>query len=137
MQRVGIGGAQVADIGYGGGQEIKNKIEFFTPEWLAALKHAAADSDRLGLELAIFSSSGWSLTGGPWVQPEQAMKKLVWSETGIRGPGRLNLKLPLPPSGAGAFGGLRGLSGNRADGRAPSSDALYRDSAVTLSARLR
>ena len=28
-------------------------------------------------------TSGWSLTGGPWVKPEQAMKKLVWSETNI------------------------------------------------------
>jgi hypothetical protein len=128
MQRVGIGGAQVADIGFGGGQEIENKIEFFTPEWFDALRHAASESDRLGLELGIFSSSGWSLTGGPWIRPEQAMKKLIWSETGVQGPGKLYMKLPQPPSNPGAFGRLRGLNGNRGDDASP--DMFYSDSAV-------
>ena len=50
MKRAGIGGAHMADIGMGGGQTIENKIEFFTPEWFDAIKHAAAESDRLGLE---------------------------------------------------------------------------------------
>jgi len=126
MQRVGIGGAHVADIGMEGGQIVPDKVEFFTRAWFDALGHAAAESDRLGLELSIFSSSGWSLTGGPWVGPEQAMKKLVWSETGIEGPARIGRRLPQPPAHAGAFGGLRGTAPRR--GGAP--DAFYRDSAV-------
>jgi hypothetical protein len=124
MQRVGIGGAQIADIGLDGGQVIENKIEFFTPAWFDAVRHAAAESDRLGLELSIFSSSGWSLTGGPWVKPEQAMKKLVWSETNVQGPATLNRMLPLPPSHYGAIGNLRWSRGT-----APA-DTFYRDSAV-------
>jgi hypothetical protein len=123
MKRVGIGGAQIADIGMAGGQNVERKIEFFTPEWFDAVKHAAAESDRLGLELAIFSSSGWSLTGGPWVKPEQAMKKLVWSETSIQGPIKFERKLPQPPSNAGSFGSLRGR--NAAD-----TKSYYADSAV-------
>ena len=94
MKRVGIGGAHMADIGSAGGQTVENKIEFFTPEWFDAVKHAAAESDRLGLEMSIFSSSGWSLTGGPWVKPEQAMKKLVWSETNVQGPMKLDREAP-------------------------------------------
>ena len=128
MKRVGIGGAQMADIGMAGGQTIENKIEFFTPEWFDALRHAAAESDRLGLEMSIFSSSGWSLTGGPWVKPEQAMKKLVWSETNVRGPMNLDRKLPQPPSYSGAFGSLRGLSAPA--GKSSPSDTYYGDSAV-------
>jgi hypothetical protein len=123
MKRVGIGGAQIADIGMAGGQSIEHKIEFFTPEWFEAVRHAAAESDRLGLELAIFSSSGWSLTGGPWVKPEQAMKKLVWSETNIEGPLRFEGKLPQPPSNAGSFGSLRGQN-------VVDSKGFYGDSAV-------
>lgn len=130
MKRVGIGGAHIADIGFDGGQVIKNKLEFFTPEWFDAVKHAAAESDRLGLELSIFSSSGWSLTGGPWVKPEQAMKKLVWSETNIQGPMELDQMLPQPPSHPGAFGTLRGLSRGRSDDSKPIPDAYYRDSTV-------
>jgi hypothetical protein len=124
MKRAGIGGVHIADIGFGGGQEIEKKIEFFSPEWFEAVRHAAAESDRLGLELSIFSSSGWSLTGGPWVKPEQAMKKLVWSETTVEGPMKLNQMLPRPPSHPGAFGSLRGLSGSS------PSNSYYRDSVV-------
>ncbi len=130
MKRVGIGGAHMADIGSAGGQTIEKKIEFFTPEWFDALRHAAAESDRLGLEMSIFSSSGWSLTGGPWIKPEQAMKKLVWSETVVQGPGRIALKLPQPPSSPGSFGSLRGRSAIESGGRAPSPDRHYADSAV-------
>lgn len=128
MKRVGIGGAHFTDIGFDGGQVVENKIEFFAPEWFDAVRHAAAESDRLGLELTIFSSSGWSLTGGPWIQPEQAMKKLVWSETNLQGPVNLDRKLPQPPSHPGAFGGLRGLGQSRGDNA--TADIYYRDSAV-------
>ncbi len=141
MKRVGIGGAQAADIGMGGGQTIEKPISFFTPEWFDAIKHAASQADRLGLEMAIFSSSGWSLTGGPWVKPEQAMKKLVWSTTEVQGPMKFNDKLRRPPSGRGMLSSLRGTAaggtrGGRgtgivrggADGDAVA--AFYRDSAV-------
>lgn len=113
MKRVGIGRAQAADIGQGGGQTIENPITFFSPAWFDAIKHAASESDRLGLEMTIFSSSGWSLTGGPWVKPEQAMKKLVWSETNVEGPMKFNDRLQQPPSNNGSFGGLRGLNYGR------------------------
>ena len=81
MKRVGIAGFQLADVDAGGGQTVDKKIVFGTPQWFAAVRHAAAEADRLKLEMTIFSSAGWSETGGPWVKPEQAMKKLVWSET--------------------------------------------------------
>jgi hypothetical protein len=74
---------------------------FGSPQWLDAVHHAAAEADRLGLEMAIFSSPGWSLTGGPWVKPEQAMKKLVWSVTSAEGSKPFTGKLPTPPSGEG------------------------------------
>jgi hypothetical protein len=126
MKRVGIGGAHIADIGMEGGQRVDHKIDFFSPEWFDVVRHAAGESERLGLELSIFSSSGWSLTGGPWIKPAQAMKKLVWSETNAEGPARLDRILPQPPSNPGAFGGLRGLSGNQG----ASKDAYYGDSIV-------
>ncbi|MBN1973809.1 MAG: discoidin domain-containing protein [Sedimentisphaerales bacterium] len=138
MKRVGIGGAQAADIGMGGGQTIENPISFFTPEWFDAIKHAASESDRLGLEMGIFSSSGWSLTGGPWVKPEQAMKKLVWSTTEIQGPTNFTDKLQQPPSGSGMLSSLRGTPAPAAPagrgmgrgGPGGNEPPFYRDSAV-------
>ena len=32
------------------------------------------------------ASGGWSETAGPWVKPEEGMKKVVWSETRVEGP---------------------------------------------------
>lgn len=103
MQRVGIAGFQLADVNFGGGQTVEPTVDFGTPEWLEAVRHAAAEADRLGLEMAIFSSPGWSLTGGPWVEPAQAMKKLVWSEIQVTGPRDPPGRLPQPPSSEGAF----------------------------------
>jgi hypothetical protein len=124
MKRVGIAGAQLADVSFGSGQTVEKKIEFGSPEWLECVRYAASEAQRLGLELTIFSSAGWSETGGPWVTPEQAMKKLVWSETAVEGPGQFAGKLPPPPSCNGAFQNL-------AAGRGPQRDPTwYGDSAV-------
>lgn len=101
MKRVGVGGFMLADVNAGGGQIVENKIRFGTPAWFDAVRHAAAEADRLGLEMAIFSSPGWSETGGPWVKPNEAMKKLVWSETRIVGPRKFSGKLPDPPRNNG------------------------------------
>src|SRR5215510_6967777 len=106
MKRAGIAGFQLADVNAGGGQTVEKKIVFGTPEWLAAVRHAAAEADRLGLEMTIFSSPGWSETGGPWVRPEQAMKKLVWSETNIEGPKTFTAQLPQPPNNNGPIRNL-------------------------------
>ncbi len=125
MKRVGIGGMQLADVASGGGQSVEKKILFGSPEWLDAVRYAAAEADRLGLELTIFSSAGWSETGGPWVKPAQAMKKLVWSETVVEGPLNFNGKLPQPPSNNGPIRNLgRGGSGDDAN------PTYYGDSAV-------
>ena len=119
MHRVGIAGFQLADVNVGGGQAVERTIDFGTPEWLEAVGHAAAEADRLGLEMAVFSSPGWSMTGGPWVQPEQAMKKLVWSETRVSGPSDRPIRLPQPPTSEGGFQDF-------AAGRSPRP-GFYRD----------
>ncbi|MEJ2545190.1 MAG: glycosyl hydrolase, partial [Calditrichaceae bacterium] len=106
MHRIGIAGFQLADVSFGSGQTVDDKILFATPAWLDALHHAAQEADRLNLEMAIFSSAGWSLTGGPWVKPEQAMKKLVWSDTLIHGPRIFSGKLPHPPFNNGPIRNL-------------------------------
>jgi hypothetical protein len=103
MDRVGIAGFQLADVNFGGGQTVEQPVDFGSAEWLDAVRHAAAEADRLGLEMAIFSSPGWSMTGGPWVKPDEAMKKLVWSETELSGPQAYRGPLPLPPSNNSTF----------------------------------
>lgn len=89
------------------GQYLDRRIDFMTPEWKEMLRHAAAECDRLGLEMGMHSSAGWSETGGPWVKPEHAMKKYVWSETRIDGPRKFSAVLTDPAdAGAKYFSGI-------------------------------
>ncbi len=55
-------------------------------------------------------------TGGPWVKPEHAMKKLVWSETRIPGGQKFTGTLPKPPLHHRAFSGSSS-SGRHSDSR--------------------
>ncbi|MBN1999794.1 glycoside hydrolase, partial [candidate division KSB1 bacterium] len=130
MRRTGIAGFQLADVAFGGGQSVEDKILFGTPEWLAAVRHTALEADRLNLEMAVFSSAGWSLTGGPWVKPEQAMKKLVWSDTLIYGRRNFNSRLPHPPFNNGP---IRNLGPGNRPGRKP--DPTYYNNIAVLAYR--
>ena len=85
MKRVGIGGFQLVDVASGNGQVVEPKINFGTPEWYHAVLHSAQLAKQNNLEMSIFSCAGWSEAGGPWVTPQMAMKKLVWSETDVAG----------------------------------------------------
>ena len=104
MADVGLGGVQAFDASLGTPQVVAHRLPYMSAEWKAAFAHAAATADRLGLELAIASSPGWSETGGPWVAPADAMKKLVWSRTDVTGGTPVSLRLPAPSGVTGAYG---------------------------------
>lgn len=106
MKRVGIGGFQAFDVSIGGGQSIDKKVKYLSPEWLALIKHTADEAERLGLDMTMFTSAGWSETGGTWVKPNEAMKKLVWSETKVKGGKVFHGFLPMPPISNGAIRNL-------------------------------
>src|ERR1043165_7934759 len=85
MHRVGLGGFQNFDAALNTPKFVDQRLVYMTPEWKDAFKYATTLADQLGLEEAIAGSPGWSESGGPWVKPEQGMKKLVWSETLVEG----------------------------------------------------
>ncbi|MBA4354150.1 MAG: glycoside hydrolase, partial [Novosphingobium sp.] len=84
-------------------QIVDKRLIYMTPEWKDAFRFAATEADRLGLELAIAASPGWSETGGPWVKAEDGLKKLVWSQTRVKGGKRFVGKLASPPVLTGPF----------------------------------
>jgi len=103
MHRVGIGGFQNFDAALGTPQVVDKRLVYMTPEWKDAFLFTTRLADKLGLEEAIAGSPGWSESGGPWVAPEQAMKKVVWSETVIEGGQPYHAMLPQPPNSSGPF----------------------------------
>ncbi|MBO4624576.1 MAG: discoidin domain-containing protein [Bacteroidales bacterium] len=69
------------------------KRPYLTDSWKEAFRYAIALADSLGMEVTVASAPGWSSTGGPWVSPEDAMKKLEWQTVDVRG-GDIDLVLP-------------------------------------------
>src|SRR6185437_3487918 len=123
MKRVGIGGFQLVDVASGNGQVVEPKINFGTEEWYHAVRHSAELAKQLNLEMSIFSCAGWSMAGGPWVTPQMAMKRLVWSSTDVAGGKPFAGKLPEPPSNEGPVR-------DSGAGAGPNAQDFYRDSAV-------
>ena len=103
MKRIGIGGVQNFDADLSTPQIVDKRLVYMSPEWKRAFKRAASEAERLGLELAVASSPGFSETGGPWVKPEDGLKKIVWSETLVEGGRRFSGLLPAPPTVTGPF----------------------------------
>lgn len=138
MDRVGIGGMQNFDANLDTPQVVENRLVFMTPEWRDAFRFAASEADRLGLELAIAASPGWSETGGPWVPPEDGVKKLAWGETRLAGGQRFTGRINRAPTTTGpyqtmaAVDELAGLQGG-----GPSHTPVAADHVAVLAVPLR
>ncbi|HLO82291.1 MAG TPA: glycosyl hydrolase [Chitinophagaceae bacterium] len=102
MRNMGIGGATIFNIA-SAVQESHFPIlnnpwpnqTYRSDAYWEAIKHAANEAKRLGLEIGLHNTAGYSTTGGPWVTEERAMQKLVWSKTESKG-GKPDLLLPKP-----------------------------------------
>ena len=131
MKRIGIGGFQNFDAALATPQIVNKRLVYMTEEWKDAFRYAAMLADQLGLEMAIAGSPGWSETGGPWVPPSQAMKKLVWSSTILEGGKPFNGTLPKPPCTTGPFQNIpRSKEPNLTGAQAPPPQEFYADTAV-------
>lgn len=85
MAKSGLGGLQNFDAEMMTPQLVPKRLPYMSADWSDAFRFAAQLAERHGLEFGIAASPGWSETGGPWVRPEDGMKKLVWSETTVVG----------------------------------------------------
>ena len=98
MKAKGFGGAVIMDAdgsSQDGNDRAPHGPTFLSPEWRQLYKHTLRQADRLGLEMSLNIQSGWNL-GGPMVKPEDAAKKLTWSELTVTGPATISKKLPAP-----------------------------------------
>lgn len=128
MQRVGIGGfhAFSGELSMKAPQIVKRQ-PFMSEGWKVTLREAVRIAQPTGMEIGIAGSPGWSHTGGPWVPPEDGMKKYVWSETQVRGGRPFDGVLAPPPSLTGPIQSVPRSEPNKAIGPLPQH---YRDSVV-------
>ena len=105
MAHKGFGGAVLFDAG-GAEQRDNGRVPagpvFASPEWRELFLHTLREADRLGLELSLNIQSGWNL-GGPTVVAEDSVKRVVWSEALVEGPGTVRVVLPRPEGDAAYY----------------------------------
>lgn len=129
MKRSGIGGFQNFDASLMTPQIIDKRITYMTSEWKEAFLYTTKLADSLKLEMAIAGSPGWSESGGPWVKPEDGMKKLVWTEIRVKG-GISNIKLKQQEGITGPFQNIFKQPGLGASVDPSKLPVFYKDVAV-------
>jgi len=93
MKEVGIGAAFIGNINP---PEVDGPVPMLSEKWWNCMVHAVNEGKRIGVDIGTFNCPGWSQSGGPWVKPEMAMRYLVSSETVVKGPGKVEIKLTQP-----------------------------------------
>ena len=93
MKEVGIGAAFIGNINP---EEVDGPVPMLSEEWWEHMVHAVNEGKRIGVDIGSFNCPGWSMSGGPWVKPEMAMRHMVFSETSITGPAEVHLQLERP-----------------------------------------
>jgi len=81
MKNMGVGGAICFNSAVG---IPRGPVDYGSKTWVDLTVYAAKEAQRLGLELALHNSPGYSGAGGPWITPEMSMQELVWSEIILR-----------------------------------------------------
>ncbi len=93
MKEKGITRAYIGNIWQ---DDVKpGKVKVMTDEWWKVMHAALKRASELDIEIGIFNCPGWSQSGGPWVQPQQAMRYLASQSVKVKGDGRVQtIKLP-------------------------------------------
>jgi hypothetical protein len=100
MKDIGVGGCQLFTVDQ---SKVHGPVKFMSPEWRGFVKQALGEADQLGLEVSIEGCDGWSESGGPWIQPEQGMQHVVWTEKNVTGGQEIALDLPQPQATRGFY----------------------------------
>jgi hypothetical protein len=93
MKAAGIGAAFIGNINP---EEKDGPVPMLSEEWWSHMVHAVNEGKRLGVDIGSFNCPGWSMSGGPWITSDKAMRHMVYSETTVSGGKKLAIKLEQP-----------------------------------------
>jgi len=96
MQEIGIGRAYIGLITFMSRLPLNAELKPWSDEWWSHIEHGVKEGGRLGIDIGLFNSPGWSMSGGPWVEPAQAMRYLVRTELRMKGPQMFSGTLAAP-----------------------------------------
>ena len=89
MKEVGIGAAFIGNINP---KEVDGPVPMLSEAWWDHMVHAVNEGKRIGVDIGTFNCPGWSMSGGPWVKPEIAMRHMVFSETTVKGARKVQIQ---------------------------------------------
>jgi hypothetical protein len=99
----GISGIQLFHGQFGGSWPgMDTQITCLSAPWDDAVRYTAEECRRLGLRFTMQNCPGWAMSGGPWIEPSNAMRHLAWSRTDVEiksASDTQDIALPLPQSG--------------------------------------
>ena len=103
MKEAGIGGATIFNITSAVQESHKPTLNnpwpdqtYRSPKYWEAMKHAADEAARLGLELGLHNTVGYSTTGGPWIDEEKSMRQITSKSVAIDGGNHVTVEIPRP-----------------------------------------
>ena len=86
IAEAGLGGIQLfhghSDAGLWPG--VTNPVPCMSAQWIDLVKFAETECHRRGLSFKMQNCPGWSMSGGPWITPNTAMRRLVAFPPGER-----------------------------------------------------
>ena len=97
IKAAGFSGIQLFNEQLGGPWPgVEPQITCLSSQWDEMIRHVARETERLGLRFTMQNCPGWSMAGGPWITPPDAMRELIWSRTTVAGRPTSSIKLPQP-----------------------------------------
>ena len=98
LKAAGIGGIQFFHGQFGppaAWDGVSEQIPCLSEKWDGLVTHAADECARLDLTFKMQNCPGWSMSGGPWIAPSNAMRKLVYVRRELAG-GPVPGDIPIP-----------------------------------------
>ncbi|MDX2185405.1 MAG: glycosyl hydrolase [Opitutaceae bacterium] len=127
MQAAGIAGFHLFDVT----MAAPGPLRFGTEAWRETRDYALRRATEMGFQVGVQVCPGWATLGGPWVAPEDAMKRVVYRETWVEG-GRSHVFVPPAPKVAGYYEDIAVLAWPATE--AEWQDRLRRPARVTVNA---
>ena len=73
---------------------VKEQIPCLSEKWDNLVAYAADECRRLDLEFKMQNCPGWSMSGGPWIDPSKAMREIVYARREVAD--RVPCDIPIP-----------------------------------------
>ena len=97
VKAAGISGIQLFHGQFGGPWPgVSPQIPCLSADWDDLIKYAAEGCEKRGLVFKMQNCPGWSMSGGPWITPDMAMRNLTYSRLDIAGGKPVETALPKP-----------------------------------------